>query len=84
MKIQKFGTIKVDIDGNLVFSDFIWCPEEPADLFTNPNDPNMVLTTLANFFLRMATASAPPVTDLNVERIVANAIRKAAEAGNGN
>lgn len=79
MEITKFGTITVNPEGRLVIKDFIFLHENFAESLIDVNDSANVkylLSVIANFLMASCEEVSPKV-DFNVERIVADAIRKA-------
>lgn len=89
MKIKRFGQIHRDEDGVLIFQNFMFYPDSPEDIGANPNDPHVVYSALADFFIQKVVETSdgdnpfntpPSLPRFDVERMVSEAINKAREA----
>lgn len=79
MKIIKFGTITADDEGKICIKNFTFMyensEEEKIDFNDNKN-AGYVFGVVANFLMSKCSP-LPPKVDFNIERTVADAIRKA-------
>lgn len=89
MKIKRFGQIHRNEDGVLIFQNFIFYPDGQEDIGANPNDPYVVYSALADFFVQKVFETSPENILFNsppgeprfdVERMIFQAINKARTA----